>query len=119
MLTDDHGSDKLRKDPRVTQVQVGQLACKQTIFSIGNHPDAVPHPAASAMMSPFMALTLDNDLRDVMLIVGRFGVHRLPVVEQGGLVNLITQVGCCPALQVPVPGPAHPHGFRAPWWTFL
>eukprot|EP00045_Choanoeca_perplexa_P002373 m.24174 g.24174 ORF g.24174 m.24174 type:complete len:336 (-) comp11477_c0_seq1:125-1132(-) len=72
VLEHETSSDKLRQDPRVTQVQVGQLA-------------------SSAMMSPFLALTLDNNLRDVMLIVGGFAIHRLPVVEEGSLVNLITQ----------------------------
>jgi len=64
----------LRKDERLTKMAVGQLA-------------------ESTYWIPFIPLTPNNTMLDVMLIIGKFGVHRLPVVSDDGerIVNIITQ----------------------------
>ncbi|EDQ86835.1 uncharacterized protein MONBRDRAFT_38237 [Monosiga brevicollis MX1] len=45
----------------------------------------------TATQGPFVPLTPDHTLRDVMLIMGRFGLHRLPVVSGDNVVGIITQ----------------------------
>lgn len=47
----------------------------------------------TATFGPFVPVEPTSSLLDVLLILGKFGVHRVPVVEPGkDIVNIITQV---------------------------
>lgn len=98
------GINALRKDERLTRMAVGELARELFFFlfrinhrlgitQINNHRLLLlPFGAESSNWTPFIPLTNSSTMLDVMLIIGKFGVHRLPVVsDDGQLINIITQ----------------------------